>query len=101
VTHDTDVLEERAFFLDATVNCGKPVIIVGAMRPWTAISADGTSNLLEDVTVAASSSARDRVVIVVMNDRIESAYYVTKTNANTMHTFKAAKKIVITVIKEL
>ncbi|TVY59686.1 L-asparaginase 2-4, partial [Lachnellula suecica] len=89
VTHGTDVLEESAFFLDATVNCGKPVVIVGAMRPSTAISADGPYNLLEAVTVAASPLARDRGALVVLNDRIVSAYYVTKTNANTMDTFKA------------
>ncbi|KAE8451192.1 hypothetical protein EG329_004356 [Mollisiaceae sp. DMI_Dod_QoI] len=89
VTHGTDVLEETAFFLDATVNCGKPVVIVGAMRPSTAISADGPYNLLESVTVAASPLSRNRGSMVVMNDRIVSAYYVTKTNANTMDTFKA------------
>ena len=89
ITHGTDTLEETAFFLDATVNCGKPIVIVGAMRPSTAISADGPFNLLEAVTVAASASARDRGAMVVMNDRIASAYYVTKTNANTMDTFKA------------
>ncbi|RDW89284.1 putative asparaginase [Coleophoma cylindrospora] len=89
ITHGTDVLEETAFFIDATVNCGKPVIIVGAMRPSTAISADGPYNLLESVTVAASPDAKDRGAMVVMNDRIVSAYYVTKTNANTMDTFKA------------
>ncbi|KAG0647559.1 L-asparagine amidohydrolase 1 [Hyphodiscus hymeniophilus] len=91
VTHGTDVLEETAFFLDATVNCGKPVIIVGAMRPSTAISADGPFNLLEAVTVASSPLAKDRGAMVVMNDRIVSAYYVTKTNANTMDTFKAVE----------
>ncbi|KAH6679392.1 L-asparaginase [Halenospora varia] len=91
VTHGTDVLEETAFFLDATVNCGKPVVIVGAMRPSTAISADGPFNLLEAVTVAATPEARDRGAMVVMNDRIVSAYYVTKTNANTMDTFKAVE----------
>ncbi|OJJ37876.1 hypothetical protein ASPWEDRAFT_59204 [Aspergillus wentii DTO 134E9] len=89
VTHGTDTLEETAFFLDATINCGKPVIIVGAMRPSTAISADGPFNLLEAVTVASSPKAKNRGAMVVMNDRIASAYYVTKTNANTMDTFKA------------
>ncbi|OQE28485.1 hypothetical protein PENSTE_c003G05625 [Penicillium steckii] len=89
VTHGTDTLEETAFFLDATVNCGKPVIIVGAMRPSTAISADGPFNLLESVTVAASTKAKNRGAMIVMNDRIASAYYTTKTNANTMDTFKA------------
>lgn len=89
VTHCTDVLEETGFFLDATVNCGKPVIIAGAMRPSTAISADGPFHLLEAVTVAASPSAMDRGAMVVMNDRIASAYYVTNPNVNTMDTFKA------------
>jgi L-asparaginase len=89
VTHGTDTLEETAFFLDATVNCEKPVIIVGAMRPATAISADGPFNLLEAVSVAINPASRNRGAMVVMNDRIVSAYYVTKTNANTMDTFKA------------
>jgi len=92
VTHGTDVLEETAFFLDATVNCGKPVVVVGAMRPATAISADGPFNLLEAVTVAVSPEAKDRGAMVVMNDRITSAYYVTKTNANTMDTFRAPEQ---------
>ncbi|KAL3454732.1 Asparaginase/glutaminase [Aspergillus insuetus] len=89
ITHGTDTLEETAFFLDATVNCEKPIVIVGAMRPATAISADGPYNLLQSVTVAASKEARNRGALVVMNDRIASAYYVTKTNSNTMDTFKA------------
>jgi len=89
VTHGTDTLEESAFFLDATVNCGKPVIIVGAMRPSTAISADGPYNLLEAVTVGISPKAKNRGAMVVMNDRVVSAYYVTKTDANTLDTFKA------------
>lgn len=89
VTHGTDTLEETAFFLDATLACSKPIVIVGAMRPATAISADGPFNLLEAVTVAASPLSVDRGALVVLNDRIVSAYYVTKTNANTMDTFKA------------
>ncbi|RDW70791.1 asparaginase ahrA [Aspergillus mulundensis] len=91
VTHGTDTLEETAFFLDATVNCGKPIVIVGAMRPATAISADGPYNLLQAVTVASTKEAKNRGAMVVMNDRIASAYYVSKTNANTMDTFKAVE----------
>ncbi|KAM0087955.1 hypothetical protein ACP6JD_008732 [Aspergillus fumigatus] len=91
ITHGTDTLEETAFFLDATVNCGKPIVVVGAMRPATAISADGPFNLLQAVTVAAHPTARNRGALVVMNDRIVSAYYVSKTNANTMDTFKAVE----------
>lgn len=47
ITHGTDTLEESAFFIDATVNCGKPIVFVGSMRPATAISADGPMNLLQ------------------------------------------------------
>jgi len=75
ITHGTDTMEESAFFMDATVNCGKPVIMVGAMRPATAVSADGPFNLLEAVTVAADPNAKDRGTMLVMNDRIASTYY--------------------------
>ncbi|KAL4780815.1 Asparaginase/glutaminase [Aspergillus varians] len=91
VTHGTDTLEETAFFLDATIKCAKPIVIVGAMRPATAISADGPFNLLQAVTVAATKEARNRGALVVLNDRIASAFYVSKTNANTMDTFKAVE----------
>lgn len=89
ITHGTDTLEESAFFIDATVNCGKPIVFVGSMRPSTAISADGPMNLLQGVTVAADEQAKNRGALVVLNDRIVSAFFATKTNANTMDTFKA------------
>ncbi|KGO61415.1 L-asparaginase, type II [Penicillium expansum] len=89
ITHGTDTLEESAFFIDATVNCGKPIVFVGSMRPSTALSADGPMNLLQGVTVAADKNSRDRGALVVVNDRIVSALFATKTNANTMDTFKA------------
>lgn len=89
VTHGTDTMEETAFFLDLTLRTEKPVVVVGAMRPATAISADGPMNLLEAVTLAASAKGRGRGVMIVLNDRIASAYYTTKTNANALDTFKA------------
>jgi L-asparaginase len=89
ITHGTDTLEESAFFIDATVNCGKPIVFVGSMRPSTAISADGPMNLLQGVTVAVDEDSKDRGALVVLNDRIVSAFFATKTNANTMDTFKA------------
>lgn len=92
VTHGTDTLEETAFFLDLTIRSDKPVVVVGAMRPATAIAADGPMNLLEAVTLAASSAAWGRGAMIVLNDRIASAYYSTKTNANALDTFKATEQ---------
>ncbi|GAA5992157.1 hypothetical protein JCM10908_001794 [Rhodotorula pacifica] len=89
ITHGTDTLEETAYFLDATVQCDKPVVIVGSMRPSTAISADGPNNLIEAVTTAVTPSSTGRGTLVVLNDRIVEALYVTKTHANTVDTFKA------------
>ena len=91
ITHGTDTLEETAFFMDATLTCSKPIVVVGAMRPSTALSADGPYNLYEAVSVAADKRAKGRGAMIVMNDRIISAYYATKTNANTLDTFKAVE----------
>jgi L-asparaginase len=87
VTHGTDTMEETAFFLESTVNSSKPVIVVGAMRPATALSADGPLNLYQAVTLASSPAGRDRGTMIVLNDRIGSAFYTTKNNANTLDTF--------------
>lgn len=89
ITHGTDTLEESAFFLDLTINSTKPVVFVGAMRPATAVSADGPMNLLAAVTLAGATGAQGRGGMIVLNDRIASSYYTTKTNANSLDTFKA------------
>ncbi|EPX71670.1 L-asparaginase [Schizosaccharomyces octosporus yFS286] len=89
VTHGTDSLEETAMFLDLTVNTTKPIVVVGAMRPSTAISADGPMNLLNAVAVAASDRSVGRGTMILLNDRIGSAFYTTKTNGNTLDTFKS------------
>lgn len=68
ITHGTDTLEETAFFLELAVNSEKPVICVGAMRPATALSADGPLNLLQAVTLAASSSAKGRGTMITLNE---------------------------------
>jgi len=91
ITHGTDTLEETAFFLESTVNSTKPVILVGAMRPATAISADGPLNLFQAVTLAASPAGRNRGTMIVLNDRIGSAFYTTKNNANTLDTFSSTE----------
>jgi glutamin-(asparagin-)ase len=78
ITHGTDTLEETALFLDLTVKSDKPIVVVGSMRPSTAISADGSLNLLDAVTVAASKEAIGQGVTVTMNDQIQSGRDVTK-----------------------
>ena len=89
ITHGTDTMEETAYFLNLVVKSDKPVILVGAMRPATAISADGPVNLLNAVRLAASPEAIGKGVLVVMNDQISGARDVTKTNTSNVATFKA------------
>lgn len=93
VTHGTDTLEETAFFLDLTTQGGgKPVVLVGAMRPATAWSADGPFNLLQAVALAASPNATGRGVLLVMNDRIESGYYAAKTATTALDAIRAVEQ---------
>ncbi|MDB5947256.1 MAG: L-asparaginase [Ramlibacter sp.] len=92
ITHGTSTLEETAIFLELTVKSDKPVVVVGAMRPATAISADGPFNLLQAIALAASPQARGRGVMIVANDRIGSAMYTTKTNTLAVDTFRAAEQ---------
>lgn len=73
VTHGTARLEETAFFLHLTVKSEKPVVILGAQRPPTGISPDGPLNLLSAIRVAAADEARNKGVLVVMDDRVISA----------------------------
>ena len=89
ITHGTDTLEETAYFLNLTVHSKKPVVITGAMRPATAISADGPMNLLNAVRLAASPQAYDRGVLVCLNDQIDSARHVTKAHTTSLDTFKS------------
>jgi len=87
VTHGTDTMEETAYFLNLTVKSRKPVVLTGAMRPATAVSADGPLNLFNAVAVAADPEAVERGVLVVMNDRIHGAHSLTKTNTTSVETF--------------
>lgn len=89
VTHGTDTLEETAYFLSLVVKSAKPVVVVGSMRPATAISPDGPMNLLNAVRVASSRKSIGFGVLVVMNDEIYAARDVTKTNANRLDTFRS------------
>jgi len=79
ITHGTDTLEETAYFLHLTVHTDKPIVLVGSMRPSTAMSADGALNLYNAVAVAANQSSKNKGVLVVMNDEIHTARDVSKS----------------------
>jgi L-asparaginase len=87
ITHGTDTLEETAFFLNLVVKSPKPVVMVGSMRPSTAVSADGPLNLYNAVGVAIDPNARGRGVLVLMNDWIHGAHSLTKTSTTAIQTF--------------
>ncbi|MDQ0605859.1 glutamin-(asparagin-)ase [Variovorax sp. W1I1] len=78
ITHGTDTLEETAYFLTLTVHTNKPIVVVGSMRPGTALSADGALNLYDAVNVAGSKDAVGKGVLVTMGDNIDSGRDVSK-----------------------
>ena len=89
ITHGTNTIEETAYFLNLTVRHERPVVLVGAQRPATAISADGPLNLLNAVRTAVAPDARGKGVMVVMNDEINAARDVTKTSTYRVETFNS------------
>jgi L-asparaginase len=95
VTHGTDTMEETAFFLNLVVKSDKPVVMVGSMRPSTAVSADGPLNLYNAVGVAIDPNARGRGVLVVMNDWIHGAHSLTKTSTTAIQTFMSPLRGVV------
>lgn len=89
ITHGTDTLEETAYLLHLTVKSTKPVVLTAAMRPASALSADGPLNLLNAVTVAASKAAHGQGVLVAFNNRIHSARDVVKTSTYAVDAFQS------------
>ena len=89
VTSGTDTLEETAFFLHLTVRDPRPVVVVGSMRNPSTIGYEGAANLLEGVRVAADPASRNKGALVVLNDEINSARNVTKTDALRLQTFRS------------
>ena len=88
ITHGTDTMEETGYFLNLVVHSEKPIVLVGAMRPATAMSADGPMNLFNAVAVAA----RARGVLIVANDEIHFAREVAKTNTTQLGTFHSGHR---------
>ncbi|KPU26840.1 asparaginase [Caloranaerobacter sp. TR13] len=89
VTHGTDTLEETAYLLDLTIKSEKPIIVVGAMRNGSELGYDGPSNLSASICTAISEEAKGRGVLVVMNNEVNAASEVTKTNTLSLNTFKS------------
>ncbi|MBL0282707.1 MAG: asparaginase [Zoogloea sp.] len=89
ITHGTDTLEETAFFLNLVLKTDKPVVIVGSMRPGTAMSADGMLNLYNAVAVAGSKDSAGKGVLVTLNDEIHTGRDVTKTVNIKTEAFKS------------
>jgi L-asparaginase len=80
-THGTNSLEETAFLMDSLVNCGKPIVGTGSMRPFTHLSYDGDANFFDAVMLAASPESRNRGVMVAFNARIIPGYWATKLHS--------------------
>jgi len=87
ITHGTDTIEETAYFLNLVVKSRKPVVLTAAMRPSTALSADGPLNFFNAVAVAANKEASGRGVLVVVNDWIHGAASLTKSSTTAVQTF--------------
>lgn len=88
ITHGTDTLEETAYFLDTMELPNIPVVLTGAMRSSNELGSDGVYNYLSALRVASDEKARGKGVLVVMNDEIHSAKYVTKTHTTNVSTFQ-------------
>ena len=88
VTHGTDTLEETAYYLELTLDIKIPVVVTGAMRSSNEIGADGLANLRSSLVVSTDDESRDKGVLVVMNDEVHTATYVTKTHTTNVATFQ-------------
>ncbi len=89
ITHGTDTLEETAYLLDLLIQSEKPIVIVGAMRNSSELGYDGSSNLSAAICTAISPKARNKGILVVMNNEVNAASEVTKTNTLSLDTFKS------------
>jgi len=89
ITHGTDTMEETAFYLDITTDRPEPIVLTGAMRTATEIGYEGYANITHAVRVAGAESARNRGALIVSNNEIHAARWVTKTHTLALDTFKS------------
>jgi L-asparaginase len=89
VIHGTDTLEETAFFLDTAIDTDIPIVVTGSMKSSSELGFDGINNLMSSILVAKSTKSHGRGVLVVMNDQINAASEVTKSNTLSLDTFKS------------
>jgi L-asparaginase len=92
ITHGTDTLEETSYFLSLVTKSDKPVVMVGSMRPATAISADGPGNIYNGVAVVADTGASGKGTLVALNDEIHYARNVVKTDTTSVQTFRSLNR---------
>jgi L-asparaginase len=92
ITHGTDTLEETSYFLSLVTKSDKPVVMVGSMRPATAVSADGPGNIYNGVAIVADARAKGKGTLVCLNDEIHYARNVVKTDTTSVQTFKSLNR---------
>jgi L-asparaginase len=92
ITHGTDTIEETSYFLDLVVKSDKPVVMVGAMRPATALSADGPGNIYNGMAVVTDPAARGKGTLVYLNDEIHYARNVVKTDTTSLQSIKSVNR---------
>ena len=89
ITHGTDTMEETAFYLDITTDVPAPIVLTGAMRTASEIGYEGYANIVHAIRVAGAESARGRGALIVMNNEIHAARWVTKTHTLALDTFQS------------
>lgn len=89
IIHGTDTLEETAFFIDSCIDTDIPIVVTGSMKSSSELGFDGINNLVSSILVAKSTKSHGRGVLVVMNDQINAASEVTKSNTLSLDTFKS------------
>jgi len=91
IIHGTTTLEETAYFLDLTVQSNKPVVLTGALKNASEVDFDGPRNILNAVRICVSPEAKDKGVMIALNNQINAAREATKTHTWSVETFKSGE----------